>query len=117
MILRRAVVILAIALAACNSTPIVPDAQSQLADLGARYSVAHAIELANCNPPRVGAICGDDCRPVTNEPLCESVRRAGYDAEAAYVTANAERTAPTLAAARGYVEGYRRATLELRRAQ
>ncbi len=80
------ILLLALTLTACScsSEQIAPDAQQRLANIASAYSVAHAVELSHCSVP--------------SKP-CEEVRRAGYVAEGAYVTADSQRTSQAIATA------------------
>lgn len=86
---------LLILLTACTSEPLVPDAQAQLSRIKSDYFAAALVEQAYMDraPCPAKPVCADD-NTVTD------VRRSDYDASAAIVTADAERTAQALAEAR-----------------
>ncbi len=88
--IRVLLLTLALTTGGCITAPIVPDAQLQLQVIAAEYIKARMLEQEHCPPA----------------PQCEQVRRAGYDAESAYVTANGERTAQTINDARTKIAAY-----------
>ncbi len=65
----------------------MPDAQAQLATIVSAVQLAQSVEHEHCNLPH-------------HQTICDTVRTAGYDAEAAYTTANIERTALAINEAR-----------------
>jgi cell division septum initiation protein DivIVA len=64
-------------LAACASDRIAADAQAQLDAIAAGYRSARTVELDRCQ--------------AASQP-CYAARRAGYEAEAAYASADQERS-------------------------
>ena len=89
--------LIALVACSCSTAPIAPDAQAQLEAIAHDYRTAHSIEGIYCPA----------------KPACGDVRRAGYDAESSYITANSQRTRPSLLTARADVSTYVRATTGL----
>jgi hypothetical protein len=89
--------LVALVACSCSTEPIAPDAGKQLEQIATDYRTAHAVEGIYCPA----------------KPACGDVRRAGYDAEAAYTTANTQRTSVALLKARDNVSTYVRATMGL----
>jgi hypothetical protein len=84
--IRRLAIVLLLTGCGCAQTPIVPDAQGQLATIATTIDLARAVETAACRDVDTHA--------------CDATRTADYDAGAAFTTANTERTAATIDEAR-----------------
>jgi hypothetical protein len=94
------IILLALVLTACScsSEQIAPDAQGQMASLASAYALARSVEAVHCQ---------------AMPPVCYQVRRMGYQAEAAYTTANGERTKSAIYEARLKMIAYSTAAQEL----
>lgn len=76
----------------CSTAPIAPDAQRQLEAIEASYSGAHAAVVA------YGALPACPwTQPCADTLKADDARRADYNASAAIVTADQERTAEAMA--------------------
>jgi len=91
--MRFLLIALTLTACSCSADPIMPDAQARLQLIAADYVKARMEEEDHCPPA----------------PKCGEVRRAGYDAEAAYVIADRERTAKAIAEARVQIGKYKTA--------
>lgn len=103
---RSLALLLVLTLGACScATDPTPGAQAVLNYIKSDYRAAHEAEKAYSARP--------DCEPGTlmivecaQPALVHDARRAGYDAEAAIVKADAERTQKALETARQQVDAY-----------
>lgn len=82
---RYVAIALVLTACSCAQQPIAPDAQSQLTHIRTTLDLAHDVERTHC--------------AVDSKP-CDDVRRAGYDAEAAFVTASGNRSTTAIYDAR-----------------
>lgn len=105
--MRALALLLALAIGACScATEPVPHAQAAVVMLQADYRAAKATEdrysaRPDCEEPDPLLIV--EC---AQPKLVLAARRAGYDAEAALVTADSERTQKALDTARQKVDAY-----------
>lgn len=103
-------------LGACScATDPVPGAQATINWIKADYRTARAFEQEYADRPDCETKDADDYQPSCAERRqMRDARRAGFDAEAAIVTADGERTERALQAARHKVDAYMLVTGGLR---
>lgn len=105
--MRTLALLLVLTLGACScATDPVPGAQAVLNYIKSDYSAALRVEQAYADRPDC-----EEANPVlivecAQPVLVRNARRAGYDAEAAIVKADAERTQKALETARQQVDAY-----------
>lgn len=105
--MRAFALLLVLAIGACScATEPVPGAQAVLNYIKSDYRAALRIEQAYSDRPDC-----EEANPVliaecAQPALVRNARRAGYDAEAAIVKADSERTQKALEAARQQVDAY-----------
>ncbi len=104
------ILLLALALTACGCTtaPIASNAQRDLDSIKSSYALAFKVESA------YGALPACPwAPPCADKAKAWLVKRAEYEADAAIVTADSERTSETIAVARTATQAFVQATLEL----
>lgn len=114
--MRTLALALLLLLGACScATDPVPGAQATMNWIKADYRIAHAVEQEYAERPDCETAEAEEFRASCAERRqVRDARRAGYDAEAAIVTADGERTERALQAARHKVDAYMLVTGSLR---